>query len=313
MRKFIVSDLHGSGEVYDSIMGYLERLALICDVELYINGDLIDWGLDSFRILADVYQRIKGKGNVKIKYLGGNHELMLYQELVQRLPGGNFDYSGDWINNGGFMLEGELDVRSDGEEWYSVFKDLLGNLNIYHKFEETVNGNNIVLVHAQPPQVVLDKCHLRIKDNNDDVFKAVWTREEIRESLLFGLGKVIGHNKLGKEGYLTIIGHTPVDDACGFKYNAEENYFDIDGGSSFYSRGFFEHDHVPLVEVLDGGIVLLTFNHNNEIICGHYFDGELKVMDSEMLYQKRLFIDHRLDNNGVSNKKLIKEIWNDIN
>ena len=32
MRKYIVSDLHGNGEVYDSIIGYLENVSLVDDV-----------------------------------------------------------------------------------------------------------------------------------------------------------------------------------------------------------------------------------------------------------------------------------------
>ena len=56
MRKFIVSDLHGNGEVYDSIISYLENISLIDKVELYINGDLIDRGIDSMRMLEDVAQ-----------------------------------------------------------------------------------------------------------------------------------------------------------------------------------------------------------------------------------------------------------------
>ncbi len=81
MRKFIVSDLHGNGEVYNSIIGYLENISLCEEVELYINGDLIDRGIDSFTMLMDVYKRINGNGNIKINYLGGNHELMMWQAL----------------------------------------------------------------------------------------------------------------------------------------------------------------------------------------------------------------------------------------
>ena len=73
MKTFIVSDLHGNGEVYDSIMSYLENVSNEEEVELYINGDLIDHGFDSFRMLYDVIERVKGKGNIKIHYLGGNH------------------------------------------------------------------------------------------------------------------------------------------------------------------------------------------------------------------------------------------------
>ena len=77
MRKFIVSDLHGNGEVYDSIISYLENISLIDKVELYINGDLIDRGIDSMRMLEDVKERCEGKGNIKVHYLGGNHELLM--------------------------------------------------------------------------------------------------------------------------------------------------------------------------------------------------------------------------------------------
>ena len=91
MKKFIISDLHGSGEVYDSIMGYLDNLSLIEDIELYINGDLIDRGLDSYYMLRDVIDRCNGKGNIKINYLAGNHELMFYQACLERHPGRGFN------------------------------------------------------------------------------------------------------------------------------------------------------------------------------------------------------------------------------
>ena len=43
MRKFIVSDLHGNGNMYNSIINFLENYNNSCDddVCLYINGDLI--------------------------------------------------------------------------------------------------------------------------------------------------------------------------------------------------------------------------------------------------------------------------------
>ena len=66
MRKFIISDIDGDGVIYDSIMGYLDNISLMDDVELYINGDLMDRGYDGWRVLNDVIERINGKGKVKI-------------------------------------------------------------------------------------------------------------------------------------------------------------------------------------------------------------------------------------------------------
>lgn len=311
MKKFIVSDLHGNGEVYDSIMGYLENIALIDDVELYINGDLIDRGLDSFRMLEDVIGRINGDGNIKIHYLGGNHELMMYQALIERKPGKAFDYWSDWMCNGGWIIEGELDFREDGEEKCTEFKEFLGGLNIYHKFDEIIDGNRLLLVHAQAPKEVLNICNMKIADNNKRVSDAVWTREEIRDNFLFFATDVLGYNVIGKEGYLTIIGHTPIKNAIGFKYNKKNNYLNIDGGCASYALGHFEYDHVPLVEVLDNKLALIIFNHSNEIIDGYYFDGNIIKMARDELDIKRRFIDHSCDGKGEEAKRLIKEVIND--
>ena len=39
MRKFIISDIHGLGNVYYSIMNYLDNISKLESLELYINGD----------------------------------------------------------------------------------------------------------------------------------------------------------------------------------------------------------------------------------------------------------------------------------
>ena len=36
MRKFIISDIHGNGDIYDTIIGYLENIAENEETELYI-------------------------------------------------------------------------------------------------------------------------------------------------------------------------------------------------------------------------------------------------------------------------------------
>ena len=309
MRKFVISDLHGNGEVYDSIIGYLENVSLVDDVELYINGDLIDRGLDGYRMLEDVIERINGKGNIKIHYLGGNHELMMYQALKERKPGGSVNPWSNWMNNGGWVIEGELDsLEENAEEKIENIKSFLGNLKIYKRFNEVIDGNNILLVHAKAPEIIKDECDMFIKDNNKDVEDSVWTREEIRERFLFYVGDVIGYNIIGKEGYMTIKGHTPLKDKKGFAYNKEQNFINIDGGCARYACGDFKCDHVPLVEIKNYLLKIIVFNHNNQIIDGYYFDGEIRPMDELELEVNDMFIDHRYDDCCEKNKQLIKEI-----
>ena len=85
MRKFIISDIHGNGNLYYSVMSYLENISKGEDVILYINGDLIDRGIESGEILLDVFERIKENNpHFKIIYLAGNHELMMYEVFEKR-------------------------------------------------------------------------------------------------------------------------------------------------------------------------------------------------------------------------------------
>lgn len=305
MKKYIISDLHGNGEVYDSIMGYLDNVSLVEDIELYINGDLIDRGLDGFRMLNDVIDRINNKDSFKIHYLGGNHELMMYQALKKRKPGGSINHFCDWMNNGGWIIEGELDALED-ESMIDNYKDFLGELELYKKFDEKINDNNILLVHASAPYEVHDNCHLKIKDDNDEVEDVVWKREWEYGGFFFP--EPLYKNNLKKDGYFIIKGHTPLKELQGFVYDAEQNFMNIDGGCAYYATGNFDVDHIPLVEVKDNKLEILIFNHNNEIIDGYYFDGEITTMSEEDLSKKDIFIDHKYDNCSEKNKTLIKEL-----
>ena len=109
-------------------------------------------------------------------------------------------------------------------------------------------------------------------------------------------------NNIGNENYFTIVGHTVNNNKFGFKYNEQYNFLNIDGGCSFYSSGRFEYNHVPLVEVKDGFLRILTFNNNNEIIYGNYFDGNkiYSILDEE------LNVDRVYLNKNLKVKKLVK-------
>ena len=297
MKKFIISDIHGNGDIYDTIMSYLENVSLVDDVTLYINGDLMDRGPDSLRVLLDIKERIEKNDKIKIKYLGGNHELMMYQALKKRRPGKNVSHWSDWMLNGGWVTEGQMDCRDDYEEMCNELKNFLGTLNLYHSFEEKIGDNPILLVHAQPPRQVNKVCNRIIADNDIPAFNMVWTREKDE----FGF-----RNKIGKEGYFTIIGHTPIQE--GFYYNKKENFLNIDGGCAAYAKGYFEYDKVPLIEIDNDKVSMIIFNHNNEIINGYHLGEVFHKMSQDQLEQKRIFLNHDLDNQQEKYKEKILEI-----
>ena len=263
MRKFIVSDLHGDGIIYDSIMDYLDDISYSDKVTLYINGDLIDRGNDSFRMLIDVINRINGKGYINIEYLAGNHELMLYQAYLNRKSNGKFRKISDWYFNGGRTLGRSIEISNSfiQEEIFNF----ISNLKIYHAFSDKVMNNNVLLVHAQAPKKVKEECDITLKNNNRLVFKTLWTRKD---------DSVFIPKKIGKNGYFTIIGHTPVENELGFYYSEKENTLNIDGGCGRYVLGDIEMNHVPLVELADDELLISIFKHDGNIDSTYEFDGK---------------------------------------
>ena len=281
MKKFIVSDLHGDGLAYNSIMNYLDNISFKEDIMLYINGDLIDRGISSAPMLLDVIKRIK-KCSYPIVYLGGNHELMLFQTFEKRRKGQPIIVN-EWYLNGGKVTDESLEelLNYDREKILEVV-DFIGDLDIYTIFEEEQKNKNILLVHAASSPLIAGLKRYKIKDNTSQVERLVWTREE---EYLMPFRCRIGNDK-----FFTIVGHTPNDNNTGFVYNAKDNYLNIDGGCSYYVGGLKEYDHVPLVEVLEDHLEIITFNHNNEIILGNYFDsGNIIPFTEEELNRRKIY------------------------
>lgn len=299
MRKFIVSDLHGNGDVYDSIMGYLDNMSTSEKVELYINGDLIDRGLDSYRMFLDIYERINGKGKVKIIYLGGNHEELMYQAMMEKKLGIPLPNENSWIQNGGRILEREYLNCEKPRIPFDKCHHFLGSLAVYHLFDEKLAGKRLLLVHAQAPERVRKNCNIHIKDNNVEVERAIWTRETDESDLSV--------NRIGKDGLFTIVGHTPVFPKNSLGYLPKDDWIVIDGGCASYAKGYFDHQYVPLVEVLDGRLHIITFNHNNEIVSESFFDGNdvTFVSNSVDKRHREIYIDHVYDGQAIGYQKRI--------
>ena len=310
MRKFIISDIHGYGNVYYSMMKYLDNISKDEEIELYINGDLFDRGYESAEILLDIKKRIEDN-KYKIVYLGGNHELLMYQEYNKKKASFLSSYMNLWYDNGGYVTDWGLQelLEYDDDKIREVF-EFVSNLKIYHKFEEKIKDKPIVLVHAACPEKAKDDCDLKIKDGkpyvfnpdyNDKVFYSVWIREH-EISLLFDIYEYVNPKeyRVGNKDYFTIIGHTPVDNKYGFEFHKKQNYLNIDGGCAGYVSGEFNYNHFPLVEVCDGYLKILTFNSSNEIIYGNYFDGTNNISyKEEELEEARKYL-----NKDVKVKKL---------
>lgn len=296
MRKFIVSDLHGNGDIYDSIMAYLENVQKNTneDVILYINGDLIDRGEDSARMLIDIKTRIINHIGFKIEYLAGNHELLMYDASLRRI-GNTWNQNSDWFwENGGERTAYDLKNLVSLEEELEIIK-FVSNLKIYHKFKECLNGKPIILVHAKCPKKVEDTCHLKVLDHNLEVEDLLWTRKEDPWTLR--------RAKVGHKDYFTIIGHTPVDTKTGYIYYKDDNCLNIDGGCAAYALDNLQYDHIPLVEIDDqqDRLIILTFNHDNEIISGHYFSNGISIeIKEEELNEYRKYL-----NKEVKVKKIL--------
>ena len=145
------------------------------------------------------------------------------------------------------------------------FQPMNANFGIIPSLDEKIKDKNIVLVHAACPMNKKDECDLTIKQG-DDIFNYVWARED-DPFMPFRC-------RIGHKDYFTIVGHTPNISDYGFEYHKNGNYLNIDGGCAQFARGMFANDHVPLVEIKNGYLKILTFNNSNEIIYGNYFDGE---------------------------------------
>lgn len=242
-RIFIVSDLHGSGKVYFGIINYLEKLQEMYPnqrIILYINGDLIDRGNDSIKMLLDVMERVKGKGNIEVHMMAGNHELIMYEAIMNRRNGVWPECS--WLvpSNGGIGTVCDFEKLSLDKQ--NEIKMFLRNLPLAVKFDGYIVGKKgIVLSHACPPKILkdIDRYGMTLKDAYYDrkIADIVWKRDKDLSS-----GETIG-----LEEHFSIIGHTNTKTKSGFKYNKKDCCLNIDGGCGFKSNK--EELRVPVVEL----------------------------------------------------------------
>lgn len=129
MSTYVISDIHGNFETFKRMLDLI-RFDYSKDT-LIINGDIIDRGKDSYKMIKFV------RTFPKVKMLLGNHELMLV----------DYYESGDktWFMNGGNITKEDIERNADDiNEIIAWIKSLPCIYNT------EVNGKKFVIGHGNP-------------------------------------------------------------------------------------------------------------------------------------------------------------------
>ena len=179
---YCVSDIHGC---YDEFMQLLDEIKFGPDDTLYVLGDAIDRGKDSFACLRFIME------TPNIHMLMGNHEQMMMDALIYI---GGQDSLEHWFLNGGESTC--LQFLSLGEDEKVEVIEFLAALP--YLIEVKIADQNYVLVHAginvaRVPITMLSTAAVLPKQSQDDL---IWIRE-----------KFLRRKALPKS--IIIFGHTP--------------------------------------------------------------------------------------------------------
>ncbi|MBY5942326.1 metallophosphoesterase [Halomonas sp. DP5N14-9] len=169
-RDFFVGDIHGQWEL---LQDQLDQVAFDKNIDrLFSVGDLIDRGPESKNCLSLVFEPW-------FHAVLGNHEMMAASALIE---GRGQDL---WFANGGNWM-----YDHNAFELRLLMESALEHLPVKRTIE-TVYGNTIGLVHAEPGDHWSD----------EDIDKAVWSRTRVTE---------MSDQRVGGIDYV-VVGHTPVD------------------------------------------------------------------------------------------------------
>ena len=146
MATYVISDLHGNYEAYRTI---LKKIHFGENDILYVNGDVMDRGTGSIKILQNMMMQSN------IYPILGNHEYMACQclrflmeeiteESIADMDSGMLEGLLEWQNIGGQQTMDEFHKLSEDEKW-----DIMDYLEEFTLYEEiVVNGKIYVIVHA---------------------------------------------------------------------------------------------------------------------------------------------------------------------
>ena len=128
---YVCADIHGR---YDLFMKLINEIDLKKEDTLYVIGDIIDRGEESYAI----YKYIINHDNIIL--LRGNHEQMMIDYVRRRYP--------DWFLNGGYKTLVSIPYSNNDEldQYLHEMTTYFEGLPYYKRLE--VNGKKYILVHA---------------------------------------------------------------------------------------------------------------------------------------------------------------------
>ena len=178
---YVLSDIHGNTERYNSIM---QQINLQESDTLYVLGDVIDRYPDGIKILREIMK----KANTKM--LLGNHEYMMLNAIDSEYKLDEYEYNNLlrlWYRNGGLVTHNY--IKHIRKELRREIFDYLRKLPINIKIE--VNGKHFLLVHGSPEE---NYSWIYREYETKEKF-AVWERWQPCDPI--------------PEGYTLVFGHTP--------------------------------------------------------------------------------------------------------
>lgn len=203
-RDFVVGDIHGQLSALSAAMAGVSFNKAVD--RLFMLGDLVDRGADSFDCLKLVYEAWANS-------ILGNHEVMMRAALM---PGAKDSDLLHWIKSGGNWFFNE-----DTRELTQVGLDAISRMP--YAIELEVDGKLLGLVHAEPPVEGWEFLRTLESWADDELItdvqdQMIWSRKRIRsndETIVAGVDAVVcGHSiveaprRLGNVNYIDTGAYT---------------------------------------------------------------------------------------------------------
>lgn len=212
-KAFVLSDIHGCYKQLQALLNHWDK-----EMRLFILGDLIDRGEESFKVVQAIIHLKKMHGE-KVGVLKGNHENMLLQYIDNPSKYGDL-----FFMNGGNktvldFTQGSVVLEKSFDEMAELLKQLaaeelsfIRSLPLYDEF------GDVLFVHAGINQSLSDW-----RDTSEEDF--LWDRNMF--------------SKKNETGKTIVFGHTPTQYLHKDSKNKQiwisedGSYIGIDGGCVF--------------------------------------------------------------------------------